>query len=98
MSNLNIKQSDLYSLWHGYSHSPVRVATDTGVHTPVVVHRTTQDYDSYGETVQGEVYMVFTVDGQAYKVNGYADSYGSVEWDGPVYKVKPTVKTIEVWE
>lgn len=99
MTDVRISSDDLYYLWHDDIYGDrVRVVTDTGSHKPVVVARATQETDSYGEAIEGEVYMVFTVDGQGYKVSGYADSYGSVDWDGPIREVKPTTKTIEVWE
>lgn len=87
MSDIVVNESTLSSLWYYESVSGFEV-----------LHRTDQYTDSYGERVEGDVSMVFKFDGQAYKVNGYADSYGSVEWDGPIRKVTPTVKTIEVWE
>lgn len=87
MSDLTVSEKNLYDLWH-YDSVP-------GYE---VVYRTDQYTDSYGERVEQEVSMVFKFDGEAYKVNGYADSYGSVEWDGPIRKVKPTTKVIEVWE
>lgn len=69
---------------------------DLGVVTMVAKHV------KYGED-QGEdlrpVFMIFEVNGQFYRKNGYADSYGEVSWNtgGFVLAVQKTVE-VKTWE
>lgn len=44
------------------------------------------------------VFMVFDYRGGFYKKEGTADSYGRVQWNGPVKKVVPVTKTVETFE
>lgn len=64
------------------------------------VYSKTRETDSYGDYIEGEgeIFLVFEVDGKFYKKFGYQSSYGGREWDGGVVEVQPVTKTITVWE
>lgn len=67
----------------------------------VLVFKKEREKDHYGEYIQdeGEVYMIFEVNGRYFKKTGYQSSYGYDRvWDGPVTEVHKVTKTIEVYE
>lgn len=44
--------------------------------------------DSYGYDSGGEAWIIFSVDGQTFRKNGWASSYGGAEYDGALFEVK----------
>ncbi len=80
-----------------------KVLTIRGKKLPVSVvafHVPESDLFDY-EGQQGVTYellVVFSLNGEFYKKTGTADSYGTQAWDGPLKLVKPTQKTVTVFE
>lgn len=91
--------SDWDDLYEG-RHGEVAPLANTKVAKPV--ESKGREVDSYGEYLQGEgeIYVIFEVDGKYYKKFGYQSSYGYDErtWDGAVVEVQKIVKTVEVFE
>lgn len=55
------------------------------------------DYEG-PQGVEYELSVVFSLNGQFYRKTGTADSYGTQAWDGLLKLVRPTTKTITVFE
>lgn len=78
----------------------VPVAPVSATETATLVHLKGPEVDSYGDMGYGEheVFMVFRVGNEHYRIDGTASSYGGYSWDGKPRPVTPVTKTIEVWE
>lgn len=70
-------------------------------YVPEVIERNgTAPTDHYGELPQGDtfdLFVVFRVGEQFFKLNGEMDSYGNNTWNG-IRCVKPVQKTVTVWD
>ncbi len=71
---------------------------DLNLTVEMVVPPAEAEYDSYGETTGGSVFMVLKVDGRFFKKEGYRSSYGGTEWDGPCREVRAEPKTVVVFD
>lgn len=66
---------------------------DTSVDCQVIEYDIDHDYLEYKPT-----YIVFKVGDAFFKLNGYSDSYGGVEWDDYVTEVSRNEKTVYLYE
>lgn len=56
------------------------------------------EFDSYGEGVAEDIFMILKVGDKLYKKDGYRSSYGGTEWDGDIREVKGVPRTITVFD
>ncbi|OKI54555.1 hypothetical protein A6A27_32020 [Micromonospora sp. CB01531] len=56
------------------------------------------EYDSYGEGVAEDVFMVVKLGDKHFRKNGWRSSYGGTDWDGECREVKPQPRTITVYD
>lgn len=90
------KTWDGWQGWADYKDGTQVTVEGLGVVTVVAKHAT------YGED-QGEddrpVFIIFEINGQFYRKNGTADSYGEVNWNagGFTHAVEKTVE-VKTWE
>lgn len=71
---------------------------DADVTVKMVVPPELPEYDSYGETISQEIFMVVEVNGRFFKKEGRSDSYGGRDWNGPCREVKAEPKTVVVFD
>lgn len=54
--------------------------------------------DTYEQGSTYEAHIIVEIGGIFYKKTGTGDSYGEINWDGPVTEVKMTEKIVQVFE
>jgi hypothetical protein len=91
-----IGKGSKYITWDLFGSEEIEIPS-FGTTTPVEIINN-GDYDSYGDYVGGDNYVIFELNGRYWRKNGYYSSYGGAEWDGEFYEVAPVIKTITNYE
>jgi hypothetical protein len=90
-----------YGYWEGEFYEALTGYRPKTVHlnigeAEVVETESNPNRDSYGYVSGGHASVVFKINGQYFRKNGYVNSYGDAEYDGMLHEVTPHEETVIV--